>query len=86
MTQYLVELYLPRLRADGLAEGAARARAAARAMTAEGRPVRFVRTVFVPEDEVCFYVYEAESADAAGEASRRAELPFERVLEAVSAE
>jgi len=86
MAEYLVELYQPRLGADAISDAVERVREAARTLTAEGTPVRYVRTVFVPQDEVCFYVYEAESAEAAGEASRRAGLTIERVLEAVSAE
>ncbi len=86
MSQYLVELYQPRLGPVELAEGAERAREAALELTAEGTAVRYLRTVFVPEDEVCFYLYEAESAEAVGRACRRAGLPVERVLEAVSTE
>jgi hypothetical protein len=42
--------------------------------------VRFVRAVFVPEDEMCFYLYEAASAEQVREAARRAELPHESVV------
>jgi len=40
-------------------------------------------TIFVPEDETCFHLYEAISADAIREVAQRAELSFERVLEAI---
>ncbi len=43
--------------------------------------MRFVRSVFVPEDEACFYLYEAPSAEAVREAARRAALPFARFAE-----
>lgn len=33
----------------------------------------------MPEDEVCLYVFEAESRDAVIEAGRRAGTPFDRV-------
>ena len=39
--------------------------------------------IFVPEDETCFVLLQAHSAEAAGEAARRAGLRFERVAEAV---
>ena len=39
--------------------------------------------IFVPDDEICFHLYEAASADAAAEAARRAGLVFERVLPAI---
>ena len=85
MAEYLVELYVSR---DGQAalEGAvARVRAAAQELTRGGAPVRYLRTIFVPEDETCFILYEAASAEAAGEATRRAGLLFDRVVEAIDA-
>jgi hypothetical protein len=40
-----------------------------------------VRSLFVPEDETCFLLIDAPSADVVREVVRRAELPFERVSE-----
>lgn len=82
IASYLVELYLPRSRADGVAKDAARARAAADELALEGKLVRYVRTIFVPEDEICFHVYEASSMDVVQEAGLRAGLAFDRVVEA----
>ena len=83
MPEFLVETYASRSDHAAVRQCAARARAAADLLTREGRPVRFVRTVFVPEDETCFYLYEAASVDTVHEAAQRAALPFERVAEAV---
>lgn len=82
MDRYLVEVYLSRAGSDGLAAAAARARSAAETMALEGLHVRWLRTIFVPEDETCFYLYEAASAEFVREAGRRAGLVFERVLAA----
>jgi Nickel responsive protein SCO4226-like len=46
--------------------------------------VRFLRSVFVPEDETCFYLYEATSAEAVRTAARRAALAVEDVVKAAS--
>ena len=46
--------------------------------------MRFLRSVFVPEDETCFYLYEAASAEAVREAARRAALQSGRVAEALT--
>lgn len=46
--------------------------------------MRYVRSVFVPEDETCFYLYEAASPDVVREAARCAGLGVERVTEAVT--
>lgn len=86
MTRYLVELYLSRAGSDGLAAAAARARSAAETMALEGLPVRWLRTIFVPEDETCFYLYEAASAELVRTAGERAGIPFERVLDATETE
>jgi len=62
----------------------AQARRASEQMRAEGTPVRFLRSIFVPEDDACFYLYQAASAHDVREAARRAQLPFTDVLKAAS--
>ncbi len=84
MAEFLVELYAPRSDAATIRRDARRARRAARELTREGVPVRYLRAVFVPDDETCFYLYEAKSADAVQQAADRAALRIERVTEAVS--
>ena len=84
MPSYLVDGYLPRSRSGELAELIARLRAAAEQLTAEGTAVRHVRSSFLPADELFLHLIEAESAEAAGEASRRAGIAPERIVEAVS--
>ena len=80
---YLAEAYVARPRASELQAHERRARVAANELRHEGTPIRFVRTIFLPADEVCFYVFEAISAEAVGAACDRAALRFERVVEAV---
>jgi hypothetical protein len=46
--------------------------------------VRFVRTVFVPEDEACFYLYEAGSPEAVRKAAQLAALPLGRITKTVA--
>lgn len=83
MAQFLVELYVARGDGTAVERGANSARRAAEQLTHEGRPVRHLRSIFVPEDETCFHLYEAASASVVQEAARRAELPFDRLAEAV---
>jgi hypothetical protein len=83
MAEFLVEVYVSRTEAGLVARSAERTRLAAHELTAEGTPVRFVRTLYVPADETCFLLIEAASADVVREAVRRAGLPFERVSEAL---
>jgi hypothetical protein len=84
VAEFLVELYVSR--GDGAAvESSARsARHAADELTREGRQVQYLRSIFVPEDETCFLLYEAATADDVEEAARRASLPFDRVALALA--
>jgi hypothetical protein len=79
---YLAELYLPR--GVPLADVARRARAGADRATEGGPLVRFVQAVFVPADESCFVLYQADSAADVTAAGTRAGLAFDRVAAAVA--
>lgn len=83
MATFLVEAYEPRQRAGALAELEERAGAAAAELSSAGTAVRYVRSFFVPEDETCFYVFEAGSADAVRAVSERAALSAQRIVEAI---
>jgi Protein of unknown function (DUF4242) len=80
--RFLVESYLPAAGADDRVGIAARARAAADELAREVAHVRYVEAIFVPEDEMCLLVYEADSAELVREAGRRAGIACERVVEA----
>jgi Protein of unknown function (DUF4242) len=80
---YLVEAYLPRTSPGGADAVAARARAAAVQMRRDGTAIRFLRSFFVPEDELWFCFYEARSIDDVAEATSRAELELGRIQQAV---
>lgn len=83
MPSYLVETYVPRVQAAGLDAAAGRARAAARSLAGEGRRIRFLRATFVPADELWLLAFDAESPALVAEATARAEIPYDRILEAV---
>ncbi len=84
MPSYLVETYLARGDATDRAVREERARSAAAELTPGDAGVRLQFAIHVPEDETCFYVYEAPSADQAALAAQRAGLDPIRVVEAVS--
>ena len=84
MAEYLVEGYVSRRDAADVAVGAERARREAERMSSKDVRVRLVRSIFVPEDETCFYLYEGESIDAVLEAAGRAELRVDRIAETAS--
>jgi hypothetical protein len=83
MTEYLLELYVARADAVAVERGSERVRRAAEEHTREGTPVRYLRSIFVPDDETCFVIFEAGSAEAVREVARRAALSFEHVAAAI---
>lgn len=84
MPSYLVETFLPRGDAGARADGERRARSAAAELTGQGARIRFDRTIHVPEDEICFFVFDAPLSRDAVLVAQRAELGPLRVVEAVS--
>ncbi|HEX5467390.1 MAG TPA: hypothetical protein VFW92_12040 [Candidatus Limnocylindrales bacterium] len=84
MPTYLVETFLARGAAGERHARERRARAAAEALMREGTAVRFDWSIHVPEDEICFFTFEAPSKTIAALAAQRAGLEAMRVVEAVS--
>jgi hypothetical protein len=56
---------------------------AARQLSREGEPVRYLRTTLLPEDETCLHLFEAASEEAVAEVCRRAGLGTPRIVRAV---
>ena len=65
MAEFLVETYLSRTDATALGRSVRRARLAAEEQTRQGTPVRYLRSMYLPDEETCFLLYDAESAEAA---------------------
>jgi hypothetical protein len=84
MPTYLVETYLARGEAGERATRERRARSAAEELTKDGASVRFERSIYVPEDEICFFVFDAASGREAAMLAQRARLDPIRVVEAVA--
>ena len=82
MPSYLVETFLPRGASGERTARERRARSAAEELTRQGKHVRFDRTIHVPEDEICFFTFEAPSGTAAALAAQRAGIEPIRVVEA----
>jgi len=79
-----VETYLARGRAGERSARERRARSAADELTQGTRRVRFDRSIHVPEDEICFFVFDAPSSRVAALVAEYAELDAIRVVEAIS--
>ena len=84
--RYTVELHRPQGGWVELRQAADRARKVAEEMRREGEAVRFLRSVFVPEDEACFFLYEAPTPEAVRNAVNRAQLGAEHVRQTITVE
>lgn len=84
MPSYLIETFLSRGAAGERTAREQRARSAAEELTRKGTRVRFDHTIHVPEDEICFFVFDAPSSTDVALAAQLAELGPLRVVEAVS--
>lgn len=80
-----MERYLARTDAQAVRDAAMRARHAVEELRREHVPIRLLHSLYVPDEETCFYLYEAEAVEQVQEAARRAALPFERIVEAIDA-
>jgi hypothetical protein len=67
--RFLVEVFAPSLGVGDLAAAEERARAAATRVSGRNAAVRYLRATYVPEDETCFHVFEAPSAELVAQAS-----------------
>ena len=83
LTSYTVELRLPATGWRELQQATARARTTTEEMRREGEQVRFLRSIFVPENDACFFLYEGTSAQTVRAAASRARLGISRVDEAL---
>jgi hypothetical protein len=82
MSVYLVERHLPGVTMEDLAECQKKAIQMGKEMTAEGRKVRYIRSMFLPEENKCMCLFESSSAEDVREANERASIPYTRIVPA----
>lgn len=79
-----MERYLARTDLEAVRDAAVRACDAVEELRREHMPIRLLHSLYVPEEETCFYLYEAGALEQVREAARRAALPFDRLVEAIT--
>jgi len=84
MLEFLVETFVESEATNLVATRVDDAALAAEQVRAAGVEVRLLQVIFVPADEICFYLCQSPSADAVREALLRASLRVERISEAAS--
>jgi hypothetical protein len=83
---YIAECFWPDAREELVDEAAERVRRSAAELSSDQQQVDYTGSLFVPGDDVVFYLFESSSADAVRAACERAAIPFERVVETVRRE
>ncbi len=83
MAVYLVERAVPGISMEQLARVQRAAVVASRRFTADGTPVRYLRTTFLPSEDRCLCLFEAGDPASVREVNQAAGLPFTRIVEAV---
>jgi len=79
--EYVVECFWPGVDTEALRSLDARATVSSGELTSGGLPVRYLGSLLMRDDEVVLCLFEGTEA-AVRQAAERAEVPFERILEA----
>ncbi len=83
MSVYMVERSLPGIEMDQLAAAQKAAIETSEQFTADGKPVRYIRTTFVPGEAHCMCLFEAANPEFVREVNEAAHIPFTRIVEAL---
>jgi hypothetical protein len=79
----MVERSLPGIPMDQLAAAQQRAINTSEEMSASGKPVRYIRSTYVPETGQCMCLFEADDAQQVKALNEKANIPFQRVVPAM---
>ena len=82
MAKYLVERDLPGVTMEELAAAQRAAIQMGKELTAQGKQVRYIRSMFVPGEDRCMCLFEAPNPENVREANERADIPFTRIVPA----
>ena len=83
MASFLVEVYESDPDGPGFTRAVDGLREAADVLSREGSRVRHVRSYVVPEDEMCFHVFEAGSVEDVARVSEIAGIEIGRIVETI---
>lgn len=83
MAIYMVDRDLPRVTSAGITALRQTARLVSEQFTAKGRPVRYIRSMFIPGEARCLCLFEAQDAATVAAVNELANLPFTRIVAAL---
>ena len=83
MAVYMVERELPGITPEQLAKAQEAAISTSSRFTQEGKPVRYIRSTFLPDDSRCFCLFEAPTRQLVRDVNDAAGLPVSRIVQAL---
>lgn len=83
MAVYMVERNLEGITMPQLAGAQQAAISTSQRFTADGTPVRYIRSTFVPGEARCMCLFDASSAEDVKKVNDAAQLPYVRIVEAL---
>jgi hypothetical protein len=79
--QYMVERDLPGITTEQIMAAAARAKSVTAEMTEQGRPIRYLRSTYLPSEQKSFCLFDAPSPERVRKANELAQIPLLRIVE-----
>lgn len=80
MPVYVVERHVPGVTMAQLTAIRRAARTACATFAADGKPVRYLRSTFVPGESRCLCLFEAPDAERVQAVNDAAQIPYNRIL------
>jgi len=82
MAVYMVDRNLPGITMEQLAAAQKAAIETGKRLTASGKPVRYIRSTFIPQESRCMCLFEASNPELVKQLNDEAKIPDTRVIEA----
>lgn len=83
MAVFMVDRDLPGITMDQLAAAQQAAIKTGEEFSSQGKNVRYIRSMYVPEEAHCMCLFEAPNAELVREVNEKANIPFTRIVEAM---
>ncbi|HET7049472.1 MAG TPA: hypothetical protein VFI54_14510 [Solirubrobacteraceae bacterium] len=84
MHEFVAEQYFSRTDIAGARRAGGAAQHAADELARDGMAIELVRSIFVPEDETCIFIYVADSLESVRLGAERGGLAFDRIAQAAA--
>ena len=86
MNEFVAEQYFSRTDIAAARRAAAAAQHAVQELARDGVAIELVRSIFVPEDETCIFIYVADSLESVRLSAERCGLAFDRIAQGAEPE